>query len=184
MLEWIISGLLNDQVGKIAEKNGIDPVLAKSIASKVLPTIISSIWSKTEDPASAEKLLAAASTHNEETADDVDMTDGMKMLTHLFDNKDDVTNKIATDTWASTEDTDKIMSTLAPLVMAYINKQQQAGEVDASNISTKVAESSSIRDKDGFAMKMATKMLDENNDGSITDDLLKKWMDMFFGDKK
>ena len=81
MLESIISGLLNDQVGKIAEKNGIDPVLAKSIASKVLPTIISSIWSKTQDPASAEKLLAAASTHNEESADDVDMSDGMKILT-------------------------------------------------------------------------------------------------------
>lgn len=185
MLENVINSLINDQVGKLAEKNGIDPVLAKSIASKVLPTIIWSIGKNTEDTSSAEKLLAAASEHNEETIDDVDTTDGMKILWHLFgDKKATVTNQVATDTWASTEDTDKIMSTLAPLVMAYINKQQQSWQVDATNINKQISETSSIWDKDGVVMKMATAMLDENKDWSITDDLLKKWMDMFFNDKK
>ena len=103
----------------------------------------------------------------------------------LNNNQDNIAEQISNNTeWADKDKTSKIMASLAPLVMAYINKQQQAGEVDASSISTKVAESSSIWDKDGFAMKMATKMLDENNDWSITDDLLKKWMDMFFWDKK
>ncbi len=185
MLENVISGLMNDQVAKIAAKYNIDPDTAKSIASQVLPHIINSIWSKTQNPNDANQLLEAASSHDEKSVDDVDPNDGAKIMSHLlWKSTDTVANQVANTTGATPQDTNTIMNNIAPLVMSYLNQQQKSGAVDSTNINQHIQDSTSIWDKNWVVMQMATKIFDTNGDGNITDDLLKKWMDMFFGDKK
>lgn len=179
MLDSIINSFLTDKVWQIAEKYNMDPDQAKSIAKVVLPLIIKGISDKTKDSDSSTQLMQAASEHNEQNVEDVDTNDGLKMLTHLFDNSQAVTQTVATNTNSSPEDTSKVMATLAPLVMSYINSQQKTWQVDATNINKQIEDNSSIWDKDGIAMQLATKFLDQNGDGNITDDLIKKWMDYF-----
>lgn len=185
MLDSIINSLVTDQVAKIAEKYGMDPATAKSVAGAALPMIMKAIHSNTSTQEWADKLLKAASDHAETPVDQLDTNDGMKILSHfLGDNTDIAAADIANKAWIDADQTKGIMWDLSSLIMQGVNKSAQSGEITTENVSKQAEATNNMFDKDGMMMQMATKMLDSNNDWNITDDLLKKWMDMFFWDKK
>ena len=180
MFENLIQNLIGDQASnKLAERTGMDPKAVKSVVNAVLPLIMKWISSKTQDSDNTQKLLQAANDHNEEFIDDVDEEDGAKVANHLVWNTDEISSQVAENLWVDPNQVSKIMSNIAPLVLSQLNKGQKNGTITSENVSEWASTTSDLFASDWFIMKTATAMLDSNKDGSIVDDLLKKWMEFF-----
>lgn len=98
-------------------------------------------------------------------------SDGSKILDHVFGNKTSAAaEQVAVKTGVDTATVVKILTFLAPLVMAYLGKKKADGGLDAAGLSDLLKNQ---KTNDGSPLtQLATAMLDKNKDGSIVDDLI------------
>ena len=181
-----VQAAINDIIkGNVATKIGNATETDQSTVEKVvvagLPIILGQMGNNTATTSGAEKLDAAVEKDHMGGslleslsglfAGDDSSGDGSKILDHVFGNKTSAAaEQVATKTGVDTATVGKILTFLAPLVMAYLGKKKANDGLDAGGLSDLLKNQ---KTNDGSTLtQLATAMLDKNKDGSIVDDLI------------
>ena len=175
----LMQQLKGKAIEQITGKIGGDSAATKMIAAKALPMILWQLSKNTETPEGAESLNNALNSHLGES--NIDTNDGMKILGHMFGNKDEAIAEVASATWQSPEQTAWVMSGLSSMVMEKLWDQKKAASGFGTGDLTKML-SGTGKDANMFAL------LDQDWDGDFDkSDAVKfgMWMlkKKFFGGK-
>ena len=125
-------------IDQIAEQLGVDHATATEAVEVALPVLLGGMRANAEDQAGAASLTNALGQHQDGLLDSVlaggrgfdqvDTTDGDKIVGHVFGtNRDEVVNRLAGSTSAGRSLLDKLLPMLAPLVMSYLAKRVFGG---------------------------------------------------------
>jgi hypothetical protein len=194
-----ISELLNSSIGQsivqnVAGKLGMDTNEASNAVKTAIPTILAGMTRNSQSKEGAESLnRAIESQHDGSLLDnlsgmlqghDLDLQkDGDGILGHIFGNKRlDVEHNISKKTGVSIDKIGPLLSTLAPIVMAYLGREKQQTNVGAGNLNSLLSEligGSQNNKSGGGIMNMISGVLDKDGDGDVMDDLIN-----MFGKKK
>lgn len=178
VLNNVLKGGAADNISKAT---GADSSAVEKVIQAGLPVIIGQMAKNASTPEGAGQLDAAV-TKDHAGGSLLDSlgslfgggdsnVDGGKILGHVLGGGQDVANqKIAKKTGVDAATVAKILTFLAPLVMAYLAKQKATNNLDAGGVSDvlkqqKASSGNPLSD-------IATAMLDKNGDGSIIDDLI------------
>mgnify|MGYP001413717713 CR=1 FL=1 len=188
-----ISELLNSPAGKsivenMSAKLGMDKKQATKAVNTAIPVILGGLNRNAKTPEGAESLnRALESKHDGSLLDNLSdilqgnsdelVKDGEGILGHVFGSDVNVVQKgIAQKTGISLDKAGPLLSSLAPVVMAYLGKQKKQTNAGAgglgdllggllSGVGTKKKQSGGI-------LGMITGLLDKDKDGSAIDDIL------------
>ncbi len=188
-----ISELLNSPAGKsivenMSAKLGMDKKQATKAVNTAIPVILGGLNRNAKTPEGAESLnRALESKHDGSLLDNLSdilqgnsdelVKDGEGILGHVFGSDVNVVQKgIAQKTGISMDKAGPLLSSLAPVVMAYLGKQKKQTNAGAgglgdllggllSGVGTKKKQSGGI-------LGMITGLLDKDKDGSAIDDIL------------
>jgi hypothetical protein len=121
---------------QIAARLGIDPDTADAAIRQVLPALVGGLHANAQDPAGAASLAGALGSHDPSlldggvNLDQVDTTDGAKIVSHVFgDNHDQVVSQLGGMGGASITSglVGKLLPLLAPIVMSFLAKRLLGG---------------------------------------------------------
>lgn len=189
-----LSELLNSSIGKsiisgIAGKFGMDENEATSAVKTAVPVILGGLGKNAQSQEGAESLnRALENKHDGSLLDNLtDMfqsnsdelqQDGSGILGHIFGDKvGAVETGVAQKAGISMDKVGPLLSSLAPVVMAYLGKQKNQNNVGAGGLGDLLGGllGGSQKKSGGGLMGMITGMLDKDKDGSALDDIF----DMF-----
>ena len=186
-----ITELLNSSIGQsivqnVAGKLGMSPNEASSAVKTAIPTILAGMSRNSQSKEGAESLnRAIESKHDGSLLDNLsDMLqghsqdlqkDGDGILGHIFGDKRSVIEQtISTKTGVSNDKMGPLLSTLAPIVMAYIGKekkQSNANAVDLNSMLGGLIGGAQKSKKGGGILNMISSVLDKDRDGDVMDDI-------------
>ena len=187
-----ISELLNSSIGQsivqnVAGKLGMNPNEASSAVKTAIPTILAGMTRNAQSKEGAESLnRAIESKHDGSLLEDLSgmlqghtqelQKDGDGILGHIFGNKRSVVEQnISQKTGVSNDKIGPLLSTLAPIVMAYLGKekkQSNAGAGDLNSLLNGLIGGSQNSKSGGGIMNMISGVLDKDGDGDVMDDLV------------
>ena len=187
-----ISELLNSSIGQsivqnVAGKLGMNPNEASSAVKTAIPTILAGMTRNAQSKEGAESLnRAIESKHDGSLLEDLSgmlqghsqelQKDGDGILGHIFGNKRSVVEKnISQKTGVSNDKIGPLLSTLAPIVMAYLGKekkQSNAGVGDLNSLLSGLIGGSQNSKSGGGIMNMISGVLDKDGDGYVMYDLV------------
>lgn len=194
-----ITELLNSSIGhsivkNVASKLGMNTNEASSAVKTSLPTILAGMTRNSQSKEGAESLNKAIETKHDGSlldnlsavlqGDNEDLQrDGDGILKHVFGNKREVIEQnISKKTGVSNDKISSLLSTLAPIVMAYLSKEKQQSNArtdDLNSLLSNLIGGSQQSRFGGGVMDMIAGVLDKDGDGDVMDDLLN-----MFGKKK
>jgi len=157
---------------KIASQFGISETQASSALSMLMPEVLSGVKENTKDEKSAQQLQNTLQKHHSDGGilnqlDDLvsnpDAGKGAKILGHIFGENQEkqvqIEQKVAEKSGLDSSVVSQIFTMAAPLVMGKLGR--------SSTGST-------------GGLSMLTSLLDQNNDGSIVDDIFRLAKKFFF----
>ncbi|MFN4364163.1 DUF937 domain-containing protein [Chryseobacterium hispalense] len=138
----LLTGNTGSQVAERAEsKFGINRNQALALLAVAAPLIISYLSKKSQSASEAESLNAAldkdhdGSILNDVTQAEARQSEGNSILNHIFGGeKQDVENQLSQKTGISIDKIGPVLSMLAPIIMGYIGKEKQQGNVGAGGL--------------------------------------------------
>lgn len=122
-------------VDRIAEMLGIDVGTAEKATNEAVPALVEGMRANAQDPGGAASLAQALDQHAQRVGeagldirpDNVDTTDGQKIVNHVFGDKtDQVANQLGS-LGGGGELFKKLLPMLAPIVMAFLAKNVLGG---------------------------------------------------------
>ncbi len=159
---------------KSADKNDVSKVVEMGI-----PTLLQAMQNNGEE--GAKSLAKALDNHQDDDVDDLlgflqksDKNEGSKILKHVFGSKTStLEKKIASSTGVQAHAVDNILAQLAPMVLGVLGQQKKKQNVDANGLSSMLPMLASMLNKSSSKdlKKMATSLLDADNDGDILVDV-------------
>ncbi|MCB9202614.1 MAG: DUF937 domain-containing protein [Flavobacteriales bacterium] len=185
-----ISSLLQSSIGQnlisgAASKLGMEESKAQSIVAIGLPVLMSAIQKNASNPQTASGLNSAleSSQHDGSILQNLSgflsqdsFSDGNKILGHLLGGKKtSVENAISQKSGAETSQVASTLSMLAPVVMGFMGEQKRQNNLDINGIAGMIGglmQDGNNGGQQSTAMSIATKILDQDGDGSITDDIM------------
>lgn len=178
IISKVITGSTADSIGKAT---GTDQQTVESVIQAGLPVILGQMANNTANKDGAAALdTAVAKDHANGslleslsglfTGGDTN-TEGGKILEHVLgSNQTTATQSVAKKTGVDVATVAKILTFLAPLVMAYLGKKKATDNLDAGGLSDVLQQQTSASGNP--LSQIATAILDKNHDGNIVDDLL------------
>lgn len=138
----LLTGNTGGQVAERAEsKFGINRNQVLALLAVAAPLIISYLSKKSQSASEAESLNAAldkdhdGSILNDVTQAEARQSEGNSILNHIFGGeKQDVENQLSQKTGISIDKIGPVLSMLAPIIMGYIGKEKQQGNVGAGGL--------------------------------------------------
>ncbi|HLW09641.1 MAG TPA: DUF937 domain-containing protein [Fermentimonas sp.] len=190
-----ISELLNSPIGQSIIQNvsgrlGMNEKDASGAVKAAIPTILAGMTRNSQSKVGAESLnKAIESKHDGSLLDNLSgmlqghtqelQKDGDGILGHIFGNKRGVVEQnLAQKTGVSNDKMSSLLSTLAPIVMAYLSKEKQQTNTDAGGLNSLLSglvSGAQHSRSGGGVMDMISGVLDRDGDGNVMDDLI----DMF-----
>lgn len=187
-----ISELLNSSIGQTIVKNaagklGMNTNEASSAVRTSLSTILAGMTRNSQSKEGAESLNKAIETkHDGSLLDNLSamfqgdnenlQRDGDGILEHVFGSKREVIEQnISKKTGVNNDKISPLLSTLAPIVMAYLSKEKQQSNARAGDLNTLLSNligGSQHSRSGGGVMDMISGVLDKDGDGDVMDDLL------------
>jgi len=168
---------------QLNKKVDAEPKKVEKAVQISIPMLMEALNRNTNNPQGAQSLAKALDQHQNDNVDNlekylqnVDMTDGSKILEHIFSNKNQTVQKSLSKTTGLQQDQiGSILASLAPMLLGFLGNQKKAQNLDADGISNLTSSLSQNLQKNtgGNLFSLATKLLDANKDGSIVDDVIK-----------
>jgi hypothetical protein len=116
----------------LAQRLGVDEGTAEQATRQALPALLGGIQANTDDPGGAASFASAVDQHDGSLVeggvnlDDVDTSDGQKIVGHVFgDQRNQVVQQLGTTGGSSTTSDlmGRLLPLLAPIVMAYLARR-------------------------------------------------------------
>lgn len=188
-----ILGLLSSQQGKqlitgASSKLGLDTGQVQGLLSMALPALVSGLNNNTNQTGGADNLMSALGTHDGSILDNVtdflnqgDFSDGSKILGHILGNSQgNIQNALSKSSGIDKGSVGQLLSMAAPVLMGALGKQTQQKGLDSNGLSDMLTQVvSGAQQNNGKEMSMIEKLLDQNNDGSVIDDVASMGMSLF-----
>ncbi len=174
----ILQAILQSQGGNathnLAERFGLSDAQAGSAVSALLPALLGGLKNNVGQQGGFDSLLGAlAGGNHQRYVDSRDsifgqetVQDGNGILGHLLGSKDvsrQVATRASSQTGIGSEVLKQMLPVVATMLMGSLSKQTKGGNPAAV---------SSLGGQDGL-LGMVTPFLDQNNDGSIADDVFR-----------
>ncbi|HBT85647.1 MAG TPA: hypothetical protein DEB12_07035 [Porphyromonadaceae bacterium] len=190
-----ITELLNSSLGQsiiqnVASQFGLDQKEASGAVSAAIPTILAGMTKNAQSKEGAESLnRAIESKHDGSLLDNLSgilqghthelQQDGDGILGHVFGNKRSAVEQgISNKTGVSSSKIGPLLSTLAPIVMAYLGKEKRQTSTNAGGLGDLLGGlmgGAKQSRSGGGIMDLISGALDKDGDGDAMDDIL----DMF-----
>lgn len=160
------SGLDENILGAISQKTGIDTSSIQDIVSQVAPQLINGAKENLASQNDSSSLIDMISNTNldslKQNPDLIDNMDNSNMMGELFsslnENEEDVAQALSAKSGIDSGSISSLIPMLAPLVLGALNKQTNLNSTDTSNTND--------------ITSMLTNFIDQDNDGSVVDDLV------------
>lgn len=196
-----LSGLLQGQMGNqlvegVMNQLGVGEGQAKSAVSAAIPVLMTAL-NKNAQSGGAESLFNALGKHDGSILENLggflsggNFSDGAGILSHVLGgSQSNVENSLSKSSGLSVAQISKVLMIVAPIVMGYLGKQKNQQGLDSSGLSNMLGGLiGGATQSNKSEMGMIEKMLDQNGDGSIMDDVMNlggKFLGgLFGGDKK
>ncbi|EFK55922.1 Bacterial protein of uncharacterised function (DUF937) [Sphingobacterium spiritivorum] len=193
MIDLITGGIGTKVITALAGKLGISETKAKWMVAIAVPLMIAALkYNSSKKSEQAESLNNALD--NKHTGDALDRVDQIvedgpsedddKIINHMFGkNSDQVKNEIASKTGISSETVGTVLSTLAPIVMAYVGKEKAAqsnsggigdllgGLLNGGGNDNASANGQQQQSSGGGIADLVSGFFDKNKDGNFLDDI-------------
>ncbi len=160
------NGLDENILGAISNKTGIDTSSVQSLVSQLAPQLLNGAKQNLASDNDSSDLINMISNTNLESLsqnpDAIDNMDNSNMLSQLFsslnENESDVTNQLSAKSGIDASSISSLLPMIAPLIMGALNKQTNLSSTDTSDTNS--------------ITSMLSDFIDQDNDGSVADDLL------------
>ncbi len=172
-IQWMIQNAVQDKiVEQITAKTGLQWDVARKAISAAMPMIMGWLSKKANTDDWKNMINSAVDATSLE---DIDESEGTSVLSNiLWDDSTKVTQAVADQAWVTEQEANSITGMLTSWVLGKLSAEKQAG-----------ADVTADLEKDSAVQWLLTNFLDEDGDGDIKDDLMKKGMNMlknkFFG---
>lgn len=191
-----LSELLNGPLGQnvinnVSSQLGMSKTETSSAIGVAVPAILAGLTKNSQSPQGAESLNKALESKHDgallnnlgdilKSQSSAVQKDGNGILDHIFgDNKGAIEKGIAAKSGLSMDKIGPLLSTLAPIVMAFVGQQKKQSNTSAGglgdllgNLLGSTGSTKGKKSSGGGLMGMVTGMLDKNKDGNVLDDLL------------
>lgn len=186
-----LSELLNSSIGQSIVKNvagqlGMDEKQASTAVSTAMPAILAGMTKNASSQAGAESLnKALESKHDGSLLDNLSsilqgnagalQQDGDGILGHVFGkNRAAVEQGVARQAGISSGNASSLLSTLAPIVMAYLGKEKKQANAGAGGLGDLLGGLLGAQQgkSGGGIMDMLGDVLDKDGDGNPLNDIL------------
>ncbi len=175
LLQMILQAQGGNAPKNLAQRFGVSDSQASSAISALLPALVSGMQKNVQQPSGFESLLGALSDgHHQRYVEDEQtifqddtVQEGNGILGHLLGSKDvsrQVASRASAQTGVGEDVLKKMLPVVATMLMGSLSKQTQGGRT--------MAASSGGGGAQGL-MGLLTPMLDQNNDGSVVDDVFR-----------
>lgn len=179
LLDQLKQSLGPNALQQISHTLGTDSGTTSNAISAALPVLLGALASNASTPSGATALNNALDQHDGSVLDDVEgaMSQGggigEKILSHMLGNKQPVVaNGIGNATGLDAGKTTALLAMLAPLVMGALGKAQRNGGLDAGGLASMLGQERNHITSSTGGLGGLLGMLDQNNDGSVVDDVM------------
>lgn len=181
-IQGLITKTLNDEVQqKIAGQTGLDSDSVSKIISIGAPLLLGSLGKNTSTEEGASSLDSAINEKHDGslldnlgdlfTDNDSSNSDGAKILGHIFGSqKEDVEEKVGTKTGVDAASVAKVLSFVAPVVLAQLGKQKAASNLDSNGLADLLQGQKSS--SGNSVVDLISQFIDSDDDGNVLDDIL------------
>lgn len=184
ILKSILSKLDDNSLQAISQKTNASPDKAKSAMAAAIPILMNALARNSKSPQGAQSLQNAIKRdHDGSLLDNLggflnnpESANGAGILKHVLGSKrQNVEQYISKDSGLSGDSVSKILEMAAPLVMGYLGKSSKGGDGNAlgSVINSYLKTEKKQAPK---SQSVINQILDQNNDGSIIDDIARMGM--------
>lgn len=184
ILKSILSKLDDNSLQAISQKTNASPDKAKSAMAAAIPILMNALARNSSSPEGAQSLQNAIKRdHDGSLLDNLggflnnpESANGAGILKHVLGSKrQNVEQYISKDSGLSGDSVSKILEMAAPLVMGYLGKKSGGGD---GNVLGNVINSYLNTEKKQApkSQSVINQILDQNNDGSIIDDIARMGM--------
>jgi hypothetical protein len=167
ILDTILKNGLDENIlATISAKTGIDTSSIQDIVSQVAPKLVDGAKQNLASANDSGSLIDMISKTNldslKNNPEAIDNSENSNMLSELFSslntNEGDVANELSAKSGIDASLITSLLPMLAPLVMGALNQKTNLGATDTSNTND--------------ITSMLTNFIDQDNDGSVVDDLM------------
>lgn len=142
LFDMFVSNDKSKEQETLANRAGLSTSDFSKVAALGLPAILQGINRNTNDEAGNESFNSALKQHEDvdqynsinELSSTVDTNDGDNILSHIFGNKDGVTNRISNTVGLSSGSVKKVLVLLAPIVMKYFADRKKSNNLDKRGV--------------------------------------------------
>jgi hypothetical protein len=183
---WIMNEL-NDLLNLLNKKETLSqlgksvqakPEQVQRLAQSAIPTLLEAINRNASTPSGAQSLNKALQQHQNKDLDNlmgffngVDTGDGSKIIGHVLGNKaDSVENKLAQSTGLDVNQVADLLSQFGPLLLSFLGNQKKQSDSSTDGLSSGLGALLGGNNR-GDLLGMASKFLDADGDGDVSDDL-------------
>jgi hypothetical protein len=160
------SGLNENIVNSLASKTGIDPTSIQGLVQDLAPQLLNGAKANLASEKDSSDLINMISNTDldslAQNPNELENMDTSNMLGQLFsslnENESDVANEMSAKSGIDVSSISSLLPMLAPLIMGALNKQTNLSSADTSNTNDLTS--------------MLTNFIDQDNDGSVVDDLV------------
>jgi len=175
-----------DNLENLGGSVGANKEQVQKLINLGMPTFMKALDRNAQSESGAQSLYNALQQHQEDDVEEltrnlnqVDTTDGSKILDHVFQDKQErVQKNLAKQTNMQQSQVSTILSQLAPLVLGALGQEQKQRDVNISNLSGFLTETTQ-QTGDNDIMKIAEQLLDRDKDGSVLDDVGRMFGNLF-----
>jgi hypothetical protein len=181
LLEMIQQRLGNQAVDQISQKLGADSATTGNAINAALPLLLTAVARNATHGQQAQSIdRAIAKDHDGSILDDVpgylsrsESASGTGILRHVLGGKQQsVQTGLSQVTGLDAGKTGQLLATLAPLVMGALGKAKRENQLDSNGLSTMLTgEQERLKEAAPGVMGGLSRFLDQDNDGSIMDDV-------------
>lgn len=177
----LIAGQLSnpDILNQLGKSINAKPEQIEKAAKIGLPAMVEQINRNASTKEGREALANALDQHKDDDISDitgflkgVDTQDGMKILQHVFANKNDkLQSSLAKQSGMDSNQVSGLMAMLAPMVLGMLGNQKKSQGLDADGVANLTSQLTKSMGGSSGLMGIASKLLDSDGDGDIMDDI-------------
>lgn len=183
LLETIVSEVSGSALESLSGSLGTESSKTEGAVATALPLLIKAMANNSSESSGAEALSSALDRDHDGSAlediaglvsSDSSVDTGSAILKHVLGSKtDQVANGIAKSAGLDKGTSIALIAKLAPVVMGYLGKKKREDNLDSSGLASLLnSESRAAEEKAPSQMGLLGKLLDSNNDGDVTDELV------------
>lgn len=180
LLDQLTQSLGPNALQQISQKLGTDSGATNSAIRAALPVLLGALARNASTSGGANALNNALAQHDGSALDDVTgaLNQGQggigdRILSHVLGNRQPaVANGIGSATGLDAGKVAALLAMLAPVVMGALGKAKNANGLDAGGLASMLGREREQINNNAGGLTGLMGMLDQNNDGSVADDVM------------